>query len=142
MSTSCRDARSLQSSTAIEIPPTGAVPAAWVEEPVPPENLAALKKAPDIRIPVRPASGSTCATSFAKLFELQAANHSTGHYPLRRHLETKKLPPADAYYVLSPRTMSRTVSTAATCIWPVHHNFKIQEHFNDSRRTSSKRSAG
>ncbi len=108
----------------------------WVEEPVPPENLAALKKAADkIDIPV--ATGERIHTRFdyRELLELQAADiiqpditHFGGL------LETKKLAAwADAYYVLvAPHNVGGPVSTAAALHFAASTpNFTIQEHFND-----------
>lgn len=108
----------------------------WVEEPVPPENLAALKKAAEkIAIPV--ATGERLHTRFdyRELFELQAADiiqpditHFGGL------LETKKLAAwADTYYVLvAPHNVGGPVSIAAGLHFAASTpNFKIQEHFND-----------
>src|SRR5207253_685651 len=89
----------------------------WVEEPVPPENLAALKKAAEhIRIPVATGERIHTRHEFRELLELQAADviqpditHFGGI------LETKKLTAwADAYYVLvAPHNVGGPVSTAA-----------------------------
>src|SRR5713226_4437266 len=109
---------------------------AWVEEPVPPENLAALKKAAEhIRIPVATGERIHARHEFRELFELQAADiiqpditHFGGI------LETKKLAAwADAYYVLvAPHNVGGPVSTAANLhLAACTTNFKIQEHFND-----------
>ncbi len=108
----------------------------WVEEPVPPENLAALKKAAEgIRIPVATGERIHTRYEFRELFELQAADiiqpditHSGGI------LETRKLAAwAEAYYVLvAPHNVGGPVSTAANLhLAAVTPNFKIQEHFND-----------
>jgi galactonate dehydratase len=108
----------------------------WVEEPVPPENLAALKKAGErIRIPVATGERIHTRYEFRELFEQQAADiiqpditHFGGI------LETKKLAAwADAYYVLvAPHNVGGTVSTAANLhLAACTTNFKIQEHFND-----------
>jgi galactonate dehydratase len=108
----------------------------WLEEPVPPENLAALKKASEqIRIPVATGERIHTRYEFRELLEHQAADiiqpditHFGGI------LETKKLAAwADACYVLvAPHNVGGPISTAAnlhlaTCTT----NFKIQEHFND-----------
>ena len=111
----------------------------WLEEPVPPENIAALKKVADAVAPlgVPIATGERMHTfhEYRELFELQAADiiqpditHFGGL------LNTKKLAAwADAYYMLiAPHNVGGPVSTAAalhlaTCT----PNFKIQEHFND-----------
>ncbi len=111
----------------------------WVEEPVPPENLAALKKASDAIAPlgVPIATGERMHTmyEFRELFELQAADiiqpditHFGGI------LNTKKLAAwAEAYYMLiAPHNVGGPVSTAAALhLAACTTNFKIQEHFND-----------
>lgn len=111
----------------------------WVEEPVPPENLAALKKASDAIAPlgVPVATGERMHTmfEFRELFELQAADiiqpditHFGGL------LNTKKLAAwAEAYYMLiAPHNVGGPVSTAAALhLAACTPNFKIQEHFND-----------
>lgn len=111
----------------------------WVEEPVPPENLAALKKASDAITPlgVPIATGERMHTmyEYRELFELQAADiiqpditHFGGI------LNTKKLAAwAEAYYVLvAPHNVGGPVSTAAALhLAACTPNFKIQEHFND-----------
>ncbi len=111
----------------------------WFEEPVPPENLAALKKvsaavAP-LGIPI--ATGERLHTAYEcrELFELQAADilqtdisHDGGI------LATKKLAAwADAYYILiAPHNVCGPVGTAAALhLAACTPNFKIQEHFND-----------
>jgi galactonate dehydratase len=108
----------------------------WVEEPVPPENLAALKKAADkISIPVATGERIHSRYEFRELFELQAADiiqpditHIGGI------LETKKIAAwADAYYMLvAPHNVGGPVATAAALHFAASTpNFKIQEHFND-----------
>ena len=108
----------------------------WVEEPVPPENLAALKKAAEqITIPVATGERIHTRYDYRELFELQAADviqpditHFGGL------LETKKLAAwAEAYYVLvAPHNVGGPVSTAAALHFAASTtNFKIQEHFND-----------
>ena len=111
----------------------------WFEEPVPPENLAALKKvstavAP-LGIPI--ATGERLHTAYEcrELFELQAADilqtdisHTGGI------LAVKKLAAwADAYYILiAPHNVCGPVGTAAALhLAACTPNFKIQEHFND-----------
>ncbi len=108
----------------------------WVEEPVPPENLAALKKASEkINIPIATGERIHTRFDFRELFELQAADiiqaditHFGGL------LETKKLAAwAEAYYILiAPHNVGGPVSTAAALHFAASTpNFKIQEHFND-----------
>jgi galactonate dehydratase len=108
----------------------------WVEEPVPPENLAALKKASrKINIPVATGERIHTRYDFRELFERQAADiiqpditHFGGL------LETKKLAAwAEVYYILvAPHNVGGPVSTAAALHFAASTpNFKIQEHFND-----------
>jgi galactonate dehydratase len=108
----------------------------WVEEPVPPENLAALKKAAGkITIPIATGERIHTRYDYRELLELQAADiiqpditHFGGL------LETKKLAAwAEAYYVLvAPHNVGGPVSTAAALHFAASTpNFKIQEHFND-----------
>lgn len=108
----------------------------WVEEPVPPENLAALKKAAEkINIPIATGERIHTRYDFRQLFELQAADiiqpditHFGGI------LETKKIAAwAESYYVLvAPHNVGGAISTAAALHFAASTpNFKIQEHFND-----------
>lgn len=108
----------------------------WIEEPIPPENLAALKKASEkIRIPVATGERIHTRYDYRQLFELQAADiiqpditHFGGL------LETKKLAAwAEVYYILvAPHNVGGPVSTAAALHFAASTpNFKIQEHFND-----------
>ncbi len=108
----------------------------WVEEPVPPENLAALKKAAEkINVPVATGERIHTRYEYRQLFELQAADiiqpditHFGGL------LETKKLAAqAEVYYILvAPHNVGGPVSTAANLHFAASTpNFKIQEHFND-----------
>lgn len=111
----------------------------WFEEPVPPENLAALKKVADAVAPlgVPIATGERIHTpfEFRELFELQAADviqpditHFGGI------LNTKKLAAwANNYYMLiAPHNVGGPASTAAALhLAACTTNFKIQEYFND-----------
>ena len=108
----------------------------WIEEPVPPENLAALKKASEkITIPIATGERIHTRYDYRELFELQAADiiqpditHFGGL------LETKKLAAwAETYYMLvAPHNVGGPVSTAAALHFAASTpNFKIQEHFND-----------
>jgi len=108
----------------------------WIEEPVPPENLRALKKASEkIAIPVATGERIHTRYDYRQLFELQAADiiqpditHFGGL------LETKKLAAwAEAYYLLvAPHNVGGPVSTAAALHFAASTpNFKILEHFND-----------
>lgn len=111
----------------------------WVEEPVPPENIAALRKTSEAIAPlgVPVATGERMHTmyEYRELFEMQAADiiqpditHFGGI------LNTKKLAAwAESYYVLiAPHNVGGPVSTAAALhLAACTTNFKIQEHFND-----------
>jgi galactonate dehydratase len=109
---------------------------AWLEEPVPPENLKALAKvAAHTDIPI--ATGERLHTRFdyRDLFELQAADiiqtditHSGGL------LEAKKLAgEAESHYLLmAPHNVGGAVSTAANVhLAATTVNFAVQEYFND-----------
>lgn len=112
---------------------------AWYEEPIPPENLAALKKVALATAPlgIPLATGERLHTmyEYRELLELQAADiiqpditHFGGL------LNTKKLAAwADAYYLLlAPHNVGGPVSTAAGLhLAACTPNFKILEHFND-----------
>ena len=111
----------------------------WFEEPVPPENLAALQKVSQaiapLGIPIATGERIHTPHDFRELLERQAADviqvditHFGGL------LNTKKLAAwADAYYVLiAPHNVGGPVSTAAALHFAAcTTNFKIQEHFND-----------
>lgn len=111
----------------------------WYEEPVPPENLRALKKAAEAIAPlgVPVAAGERLHTpyEFRELFELQAVDiiqPDITHYG--GLLNAKKLAAwAEAYYMLvAPHNVGGPVSTAAALHFAAcTPNFKIQEHFND-----------
>ena len=108
----------------------------WVEEPVPPDNLRALKKASEkINLPVATGERLHTRGEYRELFELQACDiiqpditHCGGL------LETKKIAAwADTYYMLiAPHNVGGPVATAAALhLAACTTNFKIQEHFND-----------
>src|SRR5262245_27015262 len=111
----------------------------WVEEPVPPENLRALKKAAEaiapLGIPVATGERLHTPFEFRELFELQAADiiqPDITHYG--GIMATKKLAVwADAYYILvAPHNVGGPLATAAALhLAACTPNFKIQEHFND-----------
>jgi len=111
----------------------------WYEEPVPPENLAALKKVSDavapLGIPVATGERLHTPYEYRELFELQAADilqPDISHFG--GLLNTKKLAAwAEAYYILvAPHNVGGPVSTAAALhLAACTPNFKIQEHFND-----------
>lgn len=108
----------------------------WIEEPVPPHNLAALKKvAEQVSVPVATGERIHTRYDFRELFELQAADIIQPDIThLGGLLETKKLAAwADSYYVLvAPHNVCGPVGTAANLhLAACTTNFKIQEHFND-----------
>ncbi len=121
----------------------------WVEEPVPPENLAALKKAAEgiapYGIPVATGERLHTRYEFRELLERQAADviqmdltHFGGL------TQTRQLAAwADAYYVLvAPHNVGGQVSTAANLhVAATMPNFKIQEYFNDFSEAWVKESA-
>jgi len=108
----------------------------WLEEPVPPENLRALKKVAEaVHQPI--ATGERLHTRFEcrELFELQACDIvqiDPSHFG--GISEARKLAAwAESYYMLmAPHNVGGPVSTAATLhLDACTPNFKIQEHFND-----------
>jgi galactonate dehydratase len=108
----------------------------WIEEPVPPENLAALRKVADrVAIPVATGERIHVRDEFRELFELQAADVIQPDLTMCGGiLETRRIAAwAEAYYVLvAPHNVGGPVSTAAALhLAAVTPNFKIQEHFND-----------
>jgi galactonate dehydratase len=108
----------------------------WIEEPVPPENLAALRKVADrVTIPVATGERIHTRDEFRELFELQAADVIQPDLTMCGGiLETRRIAAwAEAYYVLvAPHNVGGPVSTAAALhLAAVTPNFKIQEHFND-----------
>lgn len=109
----------------------------WIEEPVPPENLRALKKVAEAVQDIPIATGERLHTryEYRELFELQACDIIQ---PDITHFgglaETRRLAGwAEAYYVLvAPHNVCGPVGTAATLhLAACTPNFKIQEHFND-----------
>jgi galactonate dehydratase len=108
----------------------------WLEEPVPPENLRALKKFSDaVHLPI--ATGERLHTRFEcrELFELQACDIvqiDLSHFG--GISEARKLAAwAETYYMLlAPHNVCGPVGTAAALhLDACTPNFKIQEHFND-----------
>jgi galactonate dehydratase len=109
---------------------------AWIEEPVPPENLAALAKVAErTSLPVATGERIHDRIEYRELFELRAADiiqPDVGH--LGGILETRKLAAtAETYQVLvAPHNVGGPVLTAANLhIAACTPNFKIQEYFND-----------
>lgn len=112
---------------------------AWAEEPVPPENLVALKHVKDATMPlgVPIATGERMHSPFEyrELFDLKAADIiqvDITHYG--GILNTKKLAAAAEmhYMLMAPHNVGGPVSTAAALhLAAATDNFKIQEFFND-----------
>ena len=109
---------------------------AWIEEPVPPENLAALRKvAEHTPLPIATGERIHDRIEFRELFESRAVNiiqPDIGH--MGGILETRKLAAtAETHYVLiAPHNVGGPVLTAANLhLAACTPNFKIQEHFND-----------
>ena len=108
----------------------------WVEEPVPPDNIAALAKAADkINLPVATGERLHNKYEYRELINLQAADilqpdiTQTGGF-----LETKKIAAMGdmCYMTVAPHNVGGTVSTAAALhLAACTTNFKIQENFND-----------
>jgi galactonate dehydratase len=108
----------------------------WIEEPVPPENLAALKKVSNaVRIPIATGERIHSRTECRELFELQACDIvqiDLSHFG--GISEARKLAAwAESYYMLmAPHNVCGPVATAANLhLAACTPNFKIQEHFND-----------
>ncbi|MFI0786111.1 mandelate racemase/muconate lactonizing enzyme family protein [Streptomyces lydicus] len=109
---------------------------AWLEEPVPPENLKALKKVADkVDLPVATGERIHDRIEFRELFETQAADiiqPDLGH--IGGILEARKLAAtAETHYVLvAPHNVGGSVLTAASLqLAACTPNFKVLEHFND-----------
>ncbi|UGQ10856.1 mandelate racemase/muconate lactonizing enzyme family protein [Yinghuangia sp. ASG 101] len=109
---------------------------AWMEEPVPPENLRALAKVADrVDIPVATGERIHDRVEFRELFASQAADilqPDVGH--IGGILETRKLAAtAETHYMLvAPHNVGGSVLTAASLhLGFSTPNFKILEHFND-----------
>ncbi len=108
----------------------------WVEEPVPPDNIAALAKAADsIKLPVATGERLHNKYEYRELINLQAADilqpdiTQTGGF-----LETKKIAAMGdmCYMTVAPHNVGGPVSTATALHFAAcTTNFKIQEHFND-----------
>jgi len=108
----------------------------WIEEPVPPENIAALKKVSErVAIPVASGERIHARDEFRELFELQAADVIQPDLTMCGGIaETRRIAAwAEAYYMLvAPHNVGGPVSTAAALhLAAATPNFKIQEHFND-----------
>ncbi|MFF3568908.1 mandelate racemase/muconate lactonizing enzyme family protein [Nocardia jiangxiensis] len=109
---------------------------AWLEEPVPPENLAALAKvAAHTSIPIATGERMHTRYDYRELFALQAADilqtditHSGGLWEAKKLAAT-----AESHYLLmAPHNVGGPISTAANLhLAATTVNFKVQEHFND-----------
>lgn len=109
---------------------------AWLEEPVPPENLDALRKVADkVDLPIATGERIHDRIEFRELFASRAADiiqPDVGH--IGGILETRKLAAtAETHYtLLAPHNVGGSVLTAATLqLASCTPNFKILEHFND-----------
>ena len=108
----------------------------WVEEPVPPDNIAALAKAAEkINLPVATGERLHNKYEYRELINLQAADilqpdiTQTGGF-----LETKKIAAMGdmCYMTVAPHNVGGPISTATALHFAAcTTNFKIQEHFND-----------
>ena len=115
---------------------------AWVEEPVPPENIAALRKTSEaiaaLGVPVATGERMHTMYEFRELFEMQAADiiqPDISHFG--GILNTKKLAAwAEAYYVLiAPHNVGGPVSTAAALhLAACNHEFQDSGAFQRFRR--------
>ena len=108
----------------------------WIEEPVPPENLAALEKvARRVAIPVATGERIHVRHEFRELLERQAADVIQPDITtVGGILEARKIAAwAESHYVLvAPHNVGGPISTAAALqLAACTPNFKIQEHFND-----------
>jgi galactonate dehydratase len=109
---------------------------AWIEEPVPPENLKALARVTEaVSLPVATGERIHSRYEFRELFELQAADiiqadlaHSGGILEMRKLAAT-----AETHYMLvAPHNVGGPIATAAALhLGACAPNFKILEHFND-----------
>ncbi|MCL6546343.1 MAG: mandelate racemase/muconate lactonizing enzyme family protein [Bryobacteraceae bacterium] len=108
----------------------------WLEEPVPPENLRALKKVAEaVHQPIATGERIHSRYEYRELFELQACDivqadlsHFGGLSELRKLAAW-----AECYYMLmAPHNVGGPVLTAACLhVDACTPNFKTQEHFND-----------
>ncbi|KMS83078.1 mandelate racemase/muconate lactonizing enzyme family protein [Prauserella rugosa] len=109
---------------------------AWIEEPVPPENLKALEKvASKVDAPIATGERIHDRIEFRELFDSQAVDilqPDVGH--IGGIAETRKLAAtAETHYMLvAPHNVGGSVLTAASLqLAGCTPNFKILEHFND-----------
>ena len=108
----------------------------WIEEPVPPENVAALSRVTrQTTIPVATGERIHVRHEFREVIESGAADILQPDLTMCGGIaETRKIASwAEAYHLLvAPHNVGGPVSTAAALhLAAVTPNFKIQEHFND-----------
>jgi len=108
----------------------------WVEEPVPPDNLDALKKAAaKINLPIATGERLHTRYEFRDLFVTEAADILQPDITLSGGLSEAKKVAAMAdtnYMTVAPHNVGGPVSTATALHFAASTpNFKIQEHFND-----------
>jgi galactonate dehydratase len=109
---------------------------AWIEEPVPPENPAALRRVrAATNLPIATGERLHAIQEFRELFEtgcidiVQAdLTHFGGFLPMKRLAGW-----ADAYYLpMAPHNVGGPVATMANVHFAVAtSNYKVLEHFND-----------
>jgi galactonate dehydratase len=109
---------------------------AWIEEPVPPENPAALRRVrASTNLPIATGERLHAIQEFRELFEtgcidiVQAdLTHFGGFLPMKRLAGW-----ADAYYLpMAPHNVGGPVATMANVHFAVAtSNYKVLEHFND-----------
>jgi galactonate dehydratase len=119
---------------------------AWIEEPVPPENLAALEKVSrHVSIPVATGERIHVRHEFRELLERQAADVlQPDTTTVGGILEARRIAAwAESHYVLvAPHNVGGPISTAAALqLAACTPNFKIQEHFNDFSEAHVKQAA-
>ncbi len=109
---------------------------AWIEEPVPPDNVKALKKVADrVHLPIATGERIHVRHEYRELLELQAADIVQPDITQCGGIsEARKIAAwAESHYVLvAPHNVGGPVSTAAALhLAACTPNFTIQEHFND-----------
>ena len=108
----------------------------WIEEPVPPDNIASLAKvARKVNVPVATGERIHVRHEFREIFERHAADIVQPDLTMMGGItETRKLASwAESYNVMvAPHNVGGPVSTAAALHFAAATpNFKILEHFND-----------
>jgi galactonate dehydratase len=108
----------------------------WIEEPVPPENPAALKRVrASTNLPIATGERLHAIQEFRELFETGCVDivqadltHFGGFLPMKRLAGW-----ADAYYLpMAPHNVGGPVATMANVHFAVATpNYKVLEHFND-----------